>query len=68
MDANDWVVRGYLDGRKGEHAPPNFPLYVQAYEHGQQSARDDLSQTPSAPFAERMAAAEAILLADDKGK
>lgn len=65
MTAEDWMIRGYSDGRAGIHSPPNFPLYQQAYEHGQQSARDDRSPGKGLDyFKERRAAAEAIIAAD----
>lgn len=61
MDARDWMAKGYVDGRGERYEPPNHHIAHAAYDHGQQSARDDKAKTPSAPFKERVAAADAII-------
>lgn len=65
MDARAWMAQGYMDGRSGVHSPPNHPIARGAYEHGQQSARNDEVRVPNAPYAERVAAADAIFAADE---
>ena len=64
MSAQQEMVKGYFDGRGPDNPAPSGNR-SEAYRHGFQSGRDDLSGKPSAPYAVRLAEAERILRADN---
>ena len=66
MNARDWMVRGYMDGRGGSYSPPNHPVAQAAYDHGWGSAEDDrLPRSKRGTIAEVRAMAAAIIAADE---
>lgn len=61
--AEDEMVEGYMDGRNPDNPEPSGNR-SEAYRHGFQSGRDDLSHKPSAPAIVRRRQAGEILAAD----